>query len=197
MPKGDDRTQAIVAVVVAAGVLTAALGTLLTVLALTSTTAAGVIAKLTLPAPYTMADMTKSSKARELGLDNTPDEDSFARGVYHANTVLLPLARLLGIKRVPLNSWHREPPVNKAVGGSKNSNHMEGGATDVKHNQLGYTSRELFEIIRDSDIPFHTLIAYHPDTVGSLHVDSEPGSNRRKLLYRHADGKYRDYPYWS
>ncbi|MCO4773252.1 MAG: hypothetical protein KDA24_24675 [Deltaproteobacteria bacterium] len=151
---------------------------------------------LTLPDPYTIQDVSHSNYAVKNELDNFPSIEGLRRAEFHARTVLVPMQELFGVDKIPLNSWNRNPAVNRGVGGSKTSNHMEGGATDVNHWALGMSSRGMFERIARSRIQFHTLICYHPDTVGSLHIDSQPGSNRRKLQYRHADGVYRSTPWW-
>lgn len=72
-----------------------------------------------------------------------------------ANYILEPLRFLL---KTPLkiNSGYRCPALNKAVGGSKNSQHLKGEAADFI--PLGLDLRQSFEIIKSSPLHYGQLI---------------------------------------
>lgn len=78
---------------------------------------------------FTLEEMTRSGTAIRRGLDNTPD------GVVVDNlralclNVLEPLRRRYGA--IIITSGYRSEAVNKAVGGSRLSQHMRGEAADI------------------------------------------------------------------
>lgn len=81
-----------------------------------------------LSAHFSLAEMTVSGTARRLGIDNTPPP--------HVQKNLVRLAaelekvRALSGKPLKVLSGYRSPKVNKAVGGSEKSYHMQGCAAD-------------------------------------------------------------------
>jgi hypothetical protein len=50
-----------------------------------------------------------------------------------SNEVLEPLRMILDNTPIDPDSWLRNPQLNKIVGGSEDSQHLKGGATDFKH----------------------------------------------------------------
>jgi len=81
-----------------------------------------------LSAHFSEDELTRSNTAIRKGIDNSPD--------YHVKANLIVLAN--GLERVrsalgaPMNisSGYRGPKLNAAVGGSRNSDHMQGLAAD-------------------------------------------------------------------
>ncbi len=85
---------------------------------------------------YSLEELTVSSKARALGLDNRPASSRHFDNLELTNRFLqsLPFG-------VTLTSVYRSPTVNSAVGGSSTSQHMNGLGIDlVPH---GMTNKEL------------------------------------------------------
>lgn len=77
---------------------------------------------------FTLEEMTASETADRLGLDNKPGQAA----IEHLRKVALILecVRLrLGVPII-VRSGYRSAPVNKAVGGAANSQHMTGNAVD-------------------------------------------------------------------
>jgi hypothetical protein len=77
---------------------------------------------------FTLAELTASNKARQLGLDNTPPPELLPR--------LILLAEMLERIRATLNcpvivtSGYRSRPLNQTVGGVTSSDHTQGHAAD-------------------------------------------------------------------
>lgn len=106
---------------------------------------------------FTYRELTRSSAASRLGIDNTPTEAQTANLKRLALTVLEPAKELLGGVVFHVDSGFRCAAVNAAVGSTaKKSAHLDGRAADIvpKVDDL----REAFDKIRASDIPFDQLI---------------------------------------
>lgn len=82
-----------------------------------------------LTAHFTLEELTRSDKANELGLDNTPPNSVLANLLSLAE--MLERVRKVVGKPVTVRSGYRSPEVNKAVGGSATSAHMKGMAADI------------------------------------------------------------------
>lgn len=77
---------------------------------------------------FTLAELTASSTARRLGLDNTPPPELVPRLVRTAE-MLERIRSTLGVP-VVVTSGYRSRPVNTAVGGVTSSDHAQGHAAD-------------------------------------------------------------------
>lgn len=80
---------------------------------------------------FTLEELTVSPTAKKLGLPNTPTADHIANMKYCCEKILEPVRAHFG-KAVQVNSSYRAPAVNKAVGGSKTSQHVNGQAIDFE-----------------------------------------------------------------
>ncbi|MBV7541023.1 D-Ala-D-Ala carboxypeptidase family metallohydrolase [Acidovorax sp. sic0104] len=78
---------------------------------------------------FTLAELTASNKARQLGLDNTLPPELMPRLVLTAE-MLEAIRRQLGVP-VTVTSGYRSRDVNKAVGGVTSSDHTQGHAADI------------------------------------------------------------------
>ena len=76
------------------------------------------------------SEFTRSDTAQRLGIDNTPDENTWAKIHELRNYVLNPAREALG-KPIYITSGYRSPQLNKAVGGASNSQHVTGEAADI------------------------------------------------------------------
>ncbi len=77
---------------------------------------------------FTLRELTASSTAQRLGLDNTPDTATVAR-LQALATLLERIRNHLGVPMI-VTSGYRAPAVNKAVGGVTTSDHQAGMAAD-------------------------------------------------------------------
>lgn len=78
---------------------------------------------------FTLAELTASNKALQLGLDNTPPPELMPRLVLTAEM----LERIRSTLDAPITvtSGYRGPDVNRAVGGVSSSDHTRGHAADI------------------------------------------------------------------
>ena len=79
---------------------------------------------------FTLAEMIVSPTAKRLGLSNTPTAEHIENMRYCCEKILEPVRAKFG--PVQVNSSYRSPAVNKAVGGSKTSQHVNGQAIDFE-----------------------------------------------------------------
>lgn len=130
---------------------------------------------------FTIEELTRSTTATAKGIDNTPTPEIKANLERLVDKVLDGLREIYG-KPITVNSGYRCPELNKAVGGSKTSDHMNGFSVDItasckKENAI------LFQIIKDN-FDFDQLIwekgnSEYPDWV---HVSYNPNRLRKQVL---------------
>ena len=95
---------------------------------------------------FTLKELTKSNTATRLGINNTPTDEHLANLVKLCKEVLEPIRMKYG-KPIMVNSAYRSVALNKAVGGVKNSQHLNGGAADIE--AMDGDNAKLFNIIKE------------------------------------------------
>ncbi len=115
--------------------------------------------------------MTKTNT----GLPNKPGNTATLNLKKLCEEVLQPLRDMLG-KVITVNSGYRSPEVNKKVGGATRSYHLGGLAADI--NAEGMTARQLFEFIKKSHLPYHTVILEYEAWV---HIQVSAGHETPRL----------------
>lgn len=140
---------------------------------------------------FTIGELTASTEASKMGIDNTPSPSAVDNLTELVDNVLDPLHEKYG-RPIHVSSGYRCPRLNKAVGGSQTSQHVKGEAADI------YVTRpkemaELFSLIYYT-LPFDQLIweKGNDESPAWIHVSYREGDNRRECL--RYDGK-RYYPY--
>jgi len=108
---------------------------------------------------FSLSELTRSDKAAQLGLANTPHPE--ARIALHAlvEAVLDPLREHLG-RPVHVSSGYRCLAVNRAVGSDDTSQHIRGEAADIWVD--GMSPRELARAVVDLGLQVDQLIWYEP-----------------------------------
>lgn len=127
---------------------------------------------------FSIEELIRSAKAKELGIDNTPTEDVIANLTMLIENVL-DKARIGIGAPIIVNSGYRCEELNKAVGGEKNSQHKKGEAADITTG-TSYGNMCLFNFIKDN-LEFDQLIdEKHYQWV---HVSFRKGRNRQEVLH--------------
>lgn len=80
---------------------------------------------------FNLEEFTRSSTAKKLRIDNTPNDDIIRNIQYGVQMVLDPLRRILQAPIV-ITSGYRCAALNRAVGGVANSWHTKGNAADLR-----------------------------------------------------------------
>jgi zinc D-Ala-D-Ala carboxypeptidase len=98
----------------------------------------------------TWAMATTSGTAKKLGISNQPVTALHAQNIKKVCELLEQINSLLhpigGNFKISINSIYRSPAVNKIVGGSTTSSHMQGLAADIK--STVFSPELLFKKIR-------------------------------------------------
>lgn len=82
-------------------------------------------------AHFSLEEFTRSSTAKKMGIDNTPDARAAANLFILASQVLEPARAIIG-NPVVITSGYRCEALNKAVGGVNGSYHKKGMAADIR-----------------------------------------------------------------
>ncbi|MEL0118177.1 MAG: D-Ala-D-Ala carboxypeptidase family metallohydrolase [Opitutae bacterium] len=142
-----------------------------------------------------LAEVTRSKTAKRLGIDNTPDEWATENLRQIAINVFQPLRDAFGCP-IYVSSGYRGPELNRAIGGAKRSQHMEGRALDLDADVFGRcTNAEIFNWIK-KNVEFDQLVwefgdEDNPDWVHVSFVYD--GNNRKRCLKAGRDDKGQTY----
>ena len=143
--------------------------------------------------------MLKSRMATRLGLSNSPNEEHIKNMQALAENIFQPLRDYFGVP-IHISSGYRSEALNKAIGGSKSSQHCKGEAMDIDRD--GYSqpdNAQIFEYIK-KNLDFDQMIwefgtQKNPEWVHVSH--KRDGKNRAELLvaYKTSYGKtkYRQF----
>lgn len=140
-----------------------------------------------------LAEVTKSLTAKRLGIDNTPDDWTIENLRATAGEVFQPVRSAFGCP-IYVSSGYRSEELNRAIGGSVRSQHIQGRALDLDADVFGRcTNGEIFRYILNN-LTFDQLIwefgdSDNPDWVHVSYV--RDGLNRGRCLKacRDDDGK--------
>ena len=131
-----------------------------------------------------LAEVTKSNTAKRLGIDNTPDDWTIENLRAIAGDVFQPLRSAFGCP-IFVSSGYRSEELNRAIGGSKRSQHVQGRALDIDADVFGRcTNGEIFRWLLNN-VTFDQLIwefgdQDNPDWVHVSYV--RDGVNRGRCL---------------
>ena len=124
---------------------------------------------------FTLSELTRSDTANKLKIDNEPKEEAtkdnikelmlFLDGVREGWTEECK-DKGYGDAAIMVNSGYRSEALNKAVNGSKTSEHMLGTAADIE--PKNGRNKEFFEWLKAylDDKQFSQLINEYPDETG-------------------------------
>lgn len=102
--------------------------------------------------------LIQSDFAKKLGIDNTPDEKQIKNlqqlNIKIYTPIKLALEKIGRLEWLRITSGFRSEKLNKAVGGSPNSDHMAGLALDI----VCFDNEFLFDLIKNLNLPFKQLI---------------------------------------
>jgi hypothetical protein len=138
---------------------------------------------------FSLEEMTKSQTAIRRGIDNIPSDQELENLVELVKNVLDPIREHFG-RPVTVNSGYRGKKLNKAIKGSKNSQHCKGQAADIEI--IGISNYDLACWIRDNMDFDQLILEFHnrkvPDS-GWVHVSwNSPKKNRKQTLTIDSNG---------
>jgi uncharacterized protein YcbK (DUF882 family) len=98
---------------------------------------------------FTLEELTKSATADRLKINNEPAEQELNNLLVLCRDILQPIRDAYG-KTIIVSSGYRCAKLNKAVGGSKTSQHVKGEAADIHTtSDTKASNKALFELILD------------------------------------------------
>ena len=144
---------------------------------------------------FALSEITDSNTAKRLGIDNTPNEKHLANMSLLINNLIQPMRDSIGPIRI--SSGYRGKDLNRAIGGSRKSQHCKGQALDIQFWQNGKMMNELiYEWVLDSGLEFDQMI--NEFDFSWIHISLVGVNNRNQVLeaYKDEDGdtkyKYAD-----
>ena len=132
-------------------------------------------------------ESTNSITAIRRGIDNTPNDEQLANMELIAEKVFEPLREWVG-GPIKINSFFRCPDLNKAIGGSRKSQHCQGQAIDIDDTYKVVANSDMYNYIKNN-LDFDQLIwefgdDNNPNWVHVSYVSKEDNRNRCLKAYR-------------
>jgi len=130
----------------------------------------------------TLEELTRSQTAIRKGINNKAPMHVIENLKLLAEKVFEPTRKHFG-KPIRISSGYRSVALNREIGGSRNSQHIQGQAIDIQGTN-GLTNLEIFNYIKDNLI-FDQLINEYPNSKGEpswVHVSYSRLRNRKMVL---------------
>jgi putative chitinase len=128
---------------------------------------------------FALEEMTVSPTAKRLGIPNTPTAEHIENMRYCCEKILEPVRAKFG--PVTINSSYRAPLVNKAVGGSKTSQHVNGQAIDFE--VKGVSNKVVADWVADNLEFDQVILEFYTagdKNSGWVHASIKKGGGNRK-----------------
>lgn len=124
---------------------------------------------------FTLEELVASQVATRRRIDNRPGP-VVLKNLYRVAELLEQVRELAG-RPIVVSSGYRSQQLNAAVGGARDSAHLQGLAADIT--APGMSPRQLACVIRDSGLPFDQLIC---EGGAWVHIGLAAGAPRRQVL---------------
>lgn len=147
-----------------------------------------------------LSEVTRSSTAKRLGINNTPTPEHIENLKKLAENVFEPIRNHFGVP-IYISSGYRSAALNKATkGASSTSQHVSGEAVDLQQTGKGnkISNKQVFDYIKNN-LSFDQLIAEFPvnGEPDWVHVSYESTGKQRKqiLVAKKVNGATKYTPY--
>ena len=132
-------------------------------------------------------ESTNSITAIRRGIDNTPNDEQLANMELIAEKVFEPLREWVD-GPIKINSFFRCSKLNKAIGGSRKSQHCQGQAIDIDDTYKVVANSDMYNYIKNN-LDFDQLIWEfgdddNPNWVHVSYVSKEDNRNRCLRAYK-------------
>lgn len=128
---------------------------------------------------FTIQELTASTTAESEKINNEPTPEAVKNLKLLVDRVLDPLRDAYG-KPIRVNSGYRSPALNKAVKGSKTSQHVKGQAADITA-ESEQENKKLFELAQKLNLPFCQLI--DEKNFSWVHISYDKNNVKRQILH--------------
>tara|TARA_R100001463_G_scaffold29458_1_gene66969 strand:- start:86 stop:544 length:459 start_codon:yes stop_codon:yes gene_type:complete len=141
---------------------------------------------------FVLSEITRSNTAKRLNISNAPDKEHLRNMQRIITDLIQPIRDALGPIRI--TSGYRSPALNRAIGGSRKSQHCKGEALDLQFWQDGkMCNQKIYNWIIEEGIEFDQMI--NEFDYSWIHISLKAEDNRKQILeaYHDEDGdtKYR------
>jgi len=136
---------------------------------------------------FVLSEITRSNTATRLGISNEPTKEHLENMQRLISNLIQPMRDSIGPIRI--SSGYRNPSLNRAIGGSRSSQHCKGEALDIQFWQMGKMMNILiYEWILDSGLEFDQMI--NEFDFAWIHISLKEKNNRKQVLeaYKNKDG---------
>ena len=136
---------------------------------------------------FVLSEITRSNTARRLGISNEPSKEHLANMQVLITELIQPMRDALGPIRI--SSGYRSPQLNRAIGGSKKSQHCKGQALDLQFWKDGQMcNEEIYRWVLKSGVKFDQMI--NEFDFAWIHISLKEKKNRNMVLeaYKDKDG---------
>lgn len=132
---------------------------------------------------FTIKELCSSTTAKNLGIDNTPNEQQIENLTKLVDNLLDPIREIWG-KPIYVNSGYRCRKLNSAVGGVTTSEHIRGMACDISTRTVSGNG-QLFEMIKNSGLKWTQLISEKTTKKGCkwVHISYNEDNLKNQVLY--------------
>lgn len=127
-----------------------------------------------------LAEMIISSEAKRKGISNMPTEEHLANMKKLAINVFQPIRDHFKVP-IHISSGYRSLALNKAIKGSKTSQHVLGQAMDIDMDGTSITNKQIFDYIKDN-LVFDQLI--NEFDYSWVHVSYNTNGTQRKQILK-------------
>lgn len=128
---------------------------------------------------FTLEELTFSQTAARQGIANRPDASQIRALTDLCGNVLQPLRDAVALP-ISITSGYRSSKLNRAIGGSHTSQHMDGEAADIVC--FGLQTKKLFKSVIELNLPFDQLIYEGGRQSIWVHVSFVPRNGRGQIL---------------
>ena len=136
---------------------------------------------------FALSEITHSNTAKRLGIENEPTEKHLQNMQHLVDNLIQPLRDSIGPIRV--SSGYRNSSLNRAIGGSRSSQHCKGEALDLQFWEKGKMDNKIiYDWILQSGLEFDQMI--NEFDFAWIHVSLKAKDNRRQVLeaYKNEEG---------
>lgn len=131
-----------------------------------------------------LSEVTRSNTAKRLNINNTPNEEHLHNLENLIRDLIQPMRDAIGPIRI--SSGYRNPELNRAVSGSRKSQHCKGEALDVQFWRDGKISnKEIYDWILSSNVEFDQMI--NEFDFEWIHISLKEKNNRKQVLEAYHD----------
>ena len=136
---------------------------------------------------FLLSEITHSNTAKRLGITNAPKKEHLSNIQALIRKVVQPMRDALGPIRI--SSGYRSPELNRAIGGSRKSQHCKGQALDLQFWKSGkMNNKAIYDWVIANDIEFDQMI--NEFDYSWIHISFKEDNNRKQILeaYKDEDG---------